>query len=238
MLLGLALFEWGFLSGEWSKGDYAKVTAIGYALGLPLAALSFYHSYLYSPNLEISLRRMELVPIEWVRLIYPFQRIFLVMAHVAAIILLYKAKYAQAFFDRRSRRANGAYQLHHAVRHLHAFLLRLWIELLRPIGVLPDLLRRLCRLDPTIDRQSNLAAVFPLRPARMGVAEPDLLEKAACTVRPNQPWSASSPGSRTASDAVPGEGISEGEGSSKQPTLLAFQGGVEIQRSQTDSTEP
>jgi uncharacterized protein len=98
MLLGLALYRWGFLSGQWSSRDYAKVAAIGYGIGLPLAVYSFYHSYLFSPNIETSLRRMELVPIEWVRLIYPFQRIFLVMAHVAAIIMLYKAKYAQALF--------------------------------------------------------------------------------------------------------------------------------------------
>ena len=105
MLLGLALYRWGFLSGQWSNRDYAKVAAIGYGIGLPLATYSFYHSYLYSPNLEASLRRMELVPIEWVRLIYPFQRIFLVMAHVAAIILLYKANYAQTLF--RSLEAVG-----------------------------------------------------------------------------------------------------------------------------------
>ena len=43
---------------------------------------------------------MELVPVEWVRLIYPFQRIFLVMAHVSTIILLYKTKYAQGLFRR------------------------------------------------------------------------------------------------------------------------------------------
>jgi uncharacterized protein len=98
MLLGLALYQWGFLSGQWSNREYTQVMAIGYAIGLPLAIYSFYHSYLYHPNLEAGLRRMELVPVEWVRLIYPFQRICLVMAHVAAIILLYKAKYAQTLF--------------------------------------------------------------------------------------------------------------------------------------------
>ena len=98
MLLGLALYQWGFLSGLWSNREYASVAAIGYGIGLPLAAYSFYHSYLYSPNLEASLRRMELVPIEWVRLNYPFQRIFLVLAHVSALILLYKSRYAQPLF--------------------------------------------------------------------------------------------------------------------------------------------
>jgi uncharacterized protein len=105
MLLGLALYQWSFLTGHWSNRDYARVMAIGYGIGLPLAMYSFYHSYLYSPNLEAGLRRLELVPIEWVRLMYPFQRIFLVMAHVSAIILLYKAKYAQRLF--RSLEAVG-----------------------------------------------------------------------------------------------------------------------------------
>jgi uncharacterized protein len=98
MFLGLALYQWGFLSGQWSKREYAIVAAIGYGIGLPLAAYSFYHSYLHNPNLEATLRRMELVPIEWTRLIYPFQRIFLVMAHVAALILLYQSHYAQRLF--------------------------------------------------------------------------------------------------------------------------------------------
>jgi uncharacterized protein len=100
MLLGLALYQWGFLSGQWSNRDYWRVAATGYGIGLPLAIYSFYHGYLYSPNLEASLRRMELVPIEWTRLIYPFQRIFLVMAHVAALVWLYKSQYAQSLFRR------------------------------------------------------------------------------------------------------------------------------------------
>jgi uncharacterized protein len=100
MFLGMALYQWGFLSGQWSNRDYAKVAAIGYGIGLPLAIYGFYHSYRYSPNLETILHRMELVSIEWVRLIYPFQRIFLVMAHVATIILVYTSKYAQPLFRR------------------------------------------------------------------------------------------------------------------------------------------
>jgi uncharacterized protein len=98
MLLGLALFQWGFLTGQWSNRTYATVAAIGYGIGLPLAAYSFYHSYRTTPNLEAMLRQMELVPIQWTRLIYPFQRIFLVMAHVSAIVLLYKSNFAQKLF--------------------------------------------------------------------------------------------------------------------------------------------
>ena len=105
MLLGLALFRWGFLTGDWSNRSYSKIAVIGYSIGLPLAAYSFYQGYLHNPNHEASLRRMELVPIEWVRFIYPFQRIFLVMAHVSTIILIYKAGYAQRLF--RSLEAVG-----------------------------------------------------------------------------------------------------------------------------------
>ena len=175
-----AFSDGDFLSGRWLTRDYLRVAMIGYAIGLPLAAYSFYHSYLYSPNLETSLRRMELVPIEWVRLIYPFQRIFLVMAHVSAIILLYKSNYLKTLF--RCLEAVGqmaAHQLHHAVGHLHAFLLRLWIELLCRTGVLSNLLRCHRDLGCAVDRQPDLAAVFLLRPARVAVAEFDVLEAAA-----------------------------------------------------------
>ena len=100
MLLGLALYRWGFLSGKWPKRHYWKVMAIGYGLGLPLVIYSHYHSFLHNPTIEASLQRMEQVPIEWTGLIYPFQRILLVMAHIAAIILLYQSRFAQSLFRR------------------------------------------------------------------------------------------------------------------------------------------
>lgn len=100
MLLGLALYKWGFLTGGWASRDYWKVLAVGYGLGLPLAIYSRYHSYLYYPNLEAILQRMEAVPVEWTNLIYPFQRILLVMAHVAALVLLYKSRSVQSLFRR------------------------------------------------------------------------------------------------------------------------------------------
>jgi uncharacterized protein len=100
MLLGVALYRWGFLTGQWSNRAYGIVMAVGYGVGLPLVIYSFYHSYLHNPNLEARLARMEAVPIEWVSLIYPFQRILLVMAHVAALVLLYKSGFVQGLFRR------------------------------------------------------------------------------------------------------------------------------------------
>jgi len=100
MLLGMALYKWGFLTGQWSNRAYVKVLLIGYCIGLPLVTYSFYDDFLYNPNLEATLRRMELESIRWVGLIYPFQRILLVMAHVSALILLYKSGYVQGLFRR------------------------------------------------------------------------------------------------------------------------------------------
>ena len=100
MLLGLALYRWGFLTGRWSNRDYWKVVVIGYGLGLPLVIYSFYRGTLNDPTLEGMLRRMEATPIQWLGLIYPFQRILLVMAHVAAVVLLYKSGYLQGLFRR------------------------------------------------------------------------------------------------------------------------------------------
>lgn len=91
MLLGIALYRWGFLTEQWSNRSYWKTMLIGYGIGLPLVSYSFYHHFLHNPTMEVSLQRMEQVPIEWVNLIYPFQRILLVLAHASALILLYKA---------------------------------------------------------------------------------------------------------------------------------------------------
>jgi uncharacterized protein len=100
MMLGLALYRWGFLSGRWENRHYWLVMVIGYGIGLPLVIYSRYHSILHRPNIEAILARMEAVPIEWTGLIYPFQRILIVMAHVSAIILLYKAGFMQGLFRR------------------------------------------------------------------------------------------------------------------------------------------
>lgn len=100
MLLGLALFKWGFLTGSWSNKDYLRVVKIGYGIGLPLVMYSNYYAFHHFSTLEANLARMEQVPINWVNLIYPFQRILLVMAHAAALILMFKSGIAKGLFSR------------------------------------------------------------------------------------------------------------------------------------------
>jgi uncharacterized protein len=99
MLLGIALYRWGFLTGDWSTRGYLATMLVGYGIGLPLVIYNFYHNFLHSPTHEAALQRMEQVPISWIGLIYPFQRILLVMAHVSALILLYKSGIARGLFS-------------------------------------------------------------------------------------------------------------------------------------------
>jgi uncharacterized protein len=100
MLLGLALYKWGFVTGSWANKDYWKVIAIGYGIGIPLVLYSFYYNFTHYSTLEANLARMEVTPMEWTGLIYPFQRILIVMGHAASIILLYKSGLVQGLFKR------------------------------------------------------------------------------------------------------------------------------------------
>jgi len=100
MILGLILFKWGFLTGNWTNRNYWKVILIGYGIGLPLVIYSFYFGFKHFSTLEANLVIMEKTPIHWVNLIYPFQRILLSMAHLASLILLYKSGVAQKLFQR------------------------------------------------------------------------------------------------------------------------------------------
>lgn len=100
MLLGLALYKWGFLTGNWSRQHYWQVLVIGYGIGLPLVIYNYYFSVVHFPTIEARLTRLETVSIEWVSLIYPFQRILIVMAHVAAIILIFQTGVFKGLFRR------------------------------------------------------------------------------------------------------------------------------------------
>lgn len=88
MLLGMALFKWGFLTGEWSKKKYLCTALLGYGLGLPLVIFDFCYAYIYFPNLAATFSHMEQHSIVWINLVYPVQRILLVMAHAAVIMLI------------------------------------------------------------------------------------------------------------------------------------------------------
>ena len=98
MLLGIALYKWGFLTGDWSDRAYRRMMRVGYGVGLPLVLASSYHGFLQDPRVEAMLVRMETTPVQWWGLIYPFQRILLVLAHVSALVLMYKAGWFVGLF--------------------------------------------------------------------------------------------------------------------------------------------
>jgi uncharacterized protein len=91
MLLGMALYKWGFFSNQWSRRKYQRMALIGYGLGLPLVLFDFYYGFVHFPTLAASLELMERTPVQWINLIYPVQRILLVLAHTSVIMLLLRS---------------------------------------------------------------------------------------------------------------------------------------------------
>ncbi|QKZ13499.1 DUF418 domain-containing protein [Spirosoma sp. KUDC1026] len=100
MLLGMALYQWGFVTGQWPRRRYWQMMLLGYGLGLSLVTFSFYYYYQNIPNSWAFIPFMEQHPVQWVALIYPFQRILLVMAHASLIILLVKGRVVQGLLNR------------------------------------------------------------------------------------------------------------------------------------------
>ncbi|WP_194777556.1 DUF418 domain-containing protein [Pararhodonellum marinum] len=93
MLLGIALYKWGFLTLEWTQQQYIKTIWIGYGIGLPLVIFAFIYNKIHFPNVESALIFIETHSINWVSLIYDFQRILIMMAHVALVMVLYQKGY-------------------------------------------------------------------------------------------------------------------------------------------------
>jgi len=102
MLLGMALFKWGFLTGEWTRRKYLWTAIVGYGLGLPLVIWDFCYSFIYYPDLSVYFLQMEQHPIVWMNLIYPVQRILLVMADAAIIMLILRSEKCKQVIDRLS----------------------------------------------------------------------------------------------------------------------------------------
>ena len=100
MLLGIALFRWGFLTLQWSNRAYAWTAVIGYTVGLTAVTYTFIHTVRVIPNLSAGLAYIERTPIQWWRGLYDVQRIALMMAHVSVIMLMYRAGWLRGLFAR------------------------------------------------------------------------------------------------------------------------------------------
>lgn len=102
LMLGMALYKWKFFSGEWTTKQYKKTALIGYGIGFPLVLVSYYHSYLQTPGSAAEILFIENNTVPWWGIIYPFQRIFLVMAHASAILLMIRAGILKGLMARLS----------------------------------------------------------------------------------------------------------------------------------------
>ncbi len=100
MLLGMALFKWGFFTGQLPRRTYVRTALIGYGLGLPLVMWDVYWGYVNFPQQLSFLAYLETHPIIWMNLIYPVQRILLVLAHASALILLIQSGAAKGLLNR------------------------------------------------------------------------------------------------------------------------------------------
>ncbi len=100
MLLGIALYRWGFLTLKWSNSAYVRTAIIGYTVGLTAVLISFVHGVVVTPNVMAMLATMEREPIQWTGALYDVQRIALMMAHVSVLMLAYRAGWLRWLFAR------------------------------------------------------------------------------------------------------------------------------------------
>ena len=96
MLLGMALLKWGFFNGKWTGRQYKLMMIIGYAVSLPVTAYELWYMANYTSSIPAIIKHMEQTPIPWKSLLYPIQRICMVLAHCAALMLLIRSGYLKA----------------------------------------------------------------------------------------------------------------------------------------------
>ena len=178
---GPGAVRWGFLSGQWSNRDLleGRCDRLRYRLApghlqlLPQLPAP-------RPNLEAALARMEVVPIRVGRpdLSVPAdppgdgpRR-----GHRPACT-------SRASFQRLFRRLEAVGQMAFTNYIMHSVICTLFffgygLNYYGELDFYQIYFRRARHLGPAVDRQPAVAAVFPLRPAGMALAEPDLLEVA------------------------------------------------------------
>ncbi|MEZ4903031.1 MAG: hypothetical protein R2822_15370 [Spirosomataceae bacterium] len=161
MLLGLALFKWGFLTGGWSNNDYWKVVKIGYGLGLPLVIYANYYASITFSTLEANLASHGASAYQLDQPDLSFSAYF-----VGDGPCRFVDSPLQIGHDTRLDEsfggcgAHGFYQLYLALGHLYAILLWLRAQLLRRIGVLSNLSCRAGYLGFSANYQPDMAQIL------------------------------------------------------------------------------
>ncbi|WP_420150395.1 DUF418 domain-containing protein [Spirosoma sp.] len=94
MILGMALFKWGFLTGKLPRQTYWRLLSIGYSLGLPIVLFNWWYGHRFT-NMTAFLDSQA---VNVGSFLYPVQRMLLVVAHVSALILLIQSGIAKKTF--------------------------------------------------------------------------------------------------------------------------------------------
>ena len=125
MLIGMALFKLGVLQGERSPGFYVRLALAGYAIGIPVNALSTYG--MFSSNFDIVATMFWNSP-------YQIGRVSVALGHASVLILLVKSMRMRWITDRLA--AVGQMAFSNYISHSLVYALVFYAPGLRMMGQL------------------------------------------------------------------------------------------------------
>ena len=171
MLIGMALFKLGVLQGERPPGFYVRLALAGYAIGIPVNALSTYG--MITSNFDIVATMFWNAP-------YQIGRVSVALGHASVLILLVKSVRMRWLTDRLA--AVGQMAFSNYISHSIIYALVFYAPGLRMFGQLQRYQLYYVVLGIWILNlvvEPDLAAPLPLRSARVVLALADLLAAAA-----------------------------------------------------------
>ena len=95
MLLGMALFQWGFLSGRFRKKVYTLTLVACYGIGIPLELYSWMQTLEFPDQVKF----LEMHAVNIGIYIFSFKRALLAIGHVSLIVLLIKSGWLNNFIN-------------------------------------------------------------------------------------------------------------------------------------------
>jgi uncharacterized protein len=88
MLIGMALFRWGYFSNKLTTGDYTMGLLVGYGIGIPVGWLIFTRGQLGMANISQYVDNYRANHF----MLYDVKRVFLSLGHASLIILIFRSR--------------------------------------------------------------------------------------------------------------------------------------------------
>ncbi len=88
MLIGMALFRWGYFSNVLSTRDYTMGLLVGYGIGIPVGWLIFTRGELGTVNIAQYVDRFRANHF----MLYDVKRVFLSLGHASLIVLIFRSR--------------------------------------------------------------------------------------------------------------------------------------------------